>query len=95
MKEIAIKLSNVSKMPWYSYNTPASKCQIGSELINIPGSTCHGCYARRNNYSYPVVKNSMLENFNAMKLPEWKISIREHIKSKRDKTIISFVIDVS
>ena len=38
-------LTQVSKMPEYTYNLPAHECNIGSELVNVEGSVCEGCYA--------------------------------------------------
>ena len=38
-------LTQVSKMPEYTYNLPAHECNIGAELVNVEGSVCHGCYA--------------------------------------------------
>ena len=38
-------LTQVSKMPEYTYNLPAHECNVGSELVSIEGSVCHGCYA--------------------------------------------------
>ena len=38
-------LTQVSKMPEYTYNLPAHECNVGSELVNVEGSVCEGCYA--------------------------------------------------
>ena len=38
-------LSKPSKMPGYAYNLPAIHCKTGSKLAQVPGTTCHGCYA--------------------------------------------------
>ena len=46
-KKITGGLSSPSKMPGYSYNLPAIHCKTGSKLAQIPGTTCHGCYALR------------------------------------------------
>lgn len=43
-------LGKTSKMPGYSYGLDAFKCITGSELAEVPGSTCVNCYARRNFY---------------------------------------------
>ena len=50
------KLSKAGKMPSLSYSTPAQACRTGSALAAIPGSVCHGCYARKGNYVFPNVK---------------------------------------
>ena len=43
-------LSNTDKMPSKSFNLSASHCTTGSKLVNVPGSTCFGCYALKGNY---------------------------------------------
>lgn len=48
MKEaeaIAGTLGHPSKMPGFSYGISATKCHTGSQLRDVPGSVCSGCYA--------------------------------------------------
>ena len=54
-------LSNVSKMPGRSISRSAWLCKTGSKLAKIPGTVCHGCYARKGMYHMPNVKNKMIE----------------------------------
>lgn len=51
-KEIVGGLSNPSKMPCKSYSLPAAKCNVGSKLRDVSGSTCSGCYARTGCYQF-------------------------------------------
>ena len=44
-KQHAHSLSDPSKMPGYSYGTPAEACNVGSKLRTVKGSVCEGCYA--------------------------------------------------
>ena len=43
-------LSKPSKMPGYAYNLPALHCKPGAQLAQVPGTTCHGCYALKGRY---------------------------------------------
>jgi len=52
-------LSSPSKMPCYSYSLPAKDCILGSKLAQLPGTTCHGCYALKGFYVMPNVKAAM------------------------------------
>jgi hypothetical protein len=54
-------LSNTSKMPGKSISLDAFECITGSKLAEVPGSVCHGCYARKGRYRMPNVKNKMAE----------------------------------
>lgn len=44
-EQVVGSLSNPSKMPTFSWSTPANKCKIGSFLRKVKGSTCAACYA--------------------------------------------------
>jgi len=43
-------LSDTTKMPSYSFNLSALDCKTGSNLVNVKGSVCEGCYALKGNY---------------------------------------------
>ena len=64
-------LSKPSKMPWYSWSTPASKCQTGGKLQQKAGSVCEGCYAMKGFYHMPNVKNAMDRRFAAITHPDF------------------------
>lgn len=51
-----IKLGQTSKMPGFSFGLDAEKCNVGSKLRKIKGSTCEKCYAFRGRYPTPSVK---------------------------------------
>lgn len=47
-----------SKMPGTAYGLSALLCRVGRKLAERVGTICHKCYALRNNYTYPEVKES-------------------------------------
>lgn len=49
---IAGTLGAPSKMPGAAYGIDAFQCQVGDALAAVPGSVCHGCYARKNFYAH-------------------------------------------
>ena len=62
-------LSKPSKMPWYSFSTPAERCIKGSILRETEGSTCASCYARKGFYSFSTVQNALERRFSALDHP--------------------------
>ena len=64
-------LSDPSKMPGYAYNLPASKCKMGSKLVNVEGSVCAGCYALKNRYKFDNVQNAMHRRYDAIERDDW------------------------
>jgi hypothetical protein len=65
-KEITGGLSWPSKMPCPSFNLPASKCGIGSELRKIPGTVCSKCYACKGRYGFPNVQNALQKRYDGL-----------------------------
>ena len=55
-KEITGGLSKPNKMPGPAYNLPARACLTGAMLVNVPGSTCSGCYALKGRYRFGNVQ---------------------------------------
>lgn len=52
-----MRLSYTSKMPCPSFALPAGKeCPTGAKLINVEGSSCRICYARKGFYLYKEPK---------------------------------------
>ena len=76
-------LSKPSKMPGWAYGLPAKECKTGSRLRKIPGSTCHGCYALKGCYVFPVVKEAQYRRLQATKGPQWVQAMAAAINSKR------------
>lgn len=68
---IAGKLGKPSKMPGYAYGLPAKHCPVGSKLVNIPGSVCHGCYALKGRYVFPNVQRAQEVRFQSLHHPQW------------------------
>jgi hypothetical protein len=48
-------LSDVTKMPGYSWGISARRCQTGAKLARIPGTVCSKCYALKGNYVFASV----------------------------------------
>ena len=70
--EIVGGLSAPSKLPCYSYSTPATKWIVGSKLREIPGSICSKCYARKGFYTaYPVVQKALHRRYDSLGHPQW------------------------
>ena len=57
-------LSKPGKMPGSAWNIPASMCNRGSKLAKIKGTICSNCYACKNRYLFPNVKNSLHNRLN-------------------------------
>ena len=81
-KEITGGLSKPSKMPGPSYNLPASSCQTGAKLAQIPGTVCHGCYAMKGCYRFPDVKAALARRLKSLNHPEWVEAMAVLIKGK-------------
>lgn len=64
-------LSEVSKMPCYSYSTDARHCHRGGKLQKVPGSVCNKCYALRGNFVRPTVRFHLNAREEAMNHPHW------------------------
>lgn len=65
-------LSRPSKMPGYAYNLPATRCNVGSKLVNIPDTVCFDCYALKNRYKFRNVKEALERRYHAAKNnPGW------------------------
>lgn len=64
-------LGAASKMPGFTYSTPANACITGAELVKVEGSVCHGCYAMRANYKYPNVVNALSKRVSNLTHPFW------------------------
>ena len=76
-------LSKPSKMPGWAYGLPAKECKTGSKLRDIKGSTCHGCYALKGCYVFPVVQAAQYRRLASLKHPLWSGAMSLLINSKR------------
>jgi len=70
-REITGGLSKPNKMPGPSINLPATQCITGRKLVNVPGSTCSGCYALKGRYRFPNVKDAMQRRLDRLHDPRW------------------------
>jgi hypothetical protein len=82
-KEIAGGLSKPSKMPGPAYSLPAKDCKVGSKLAQIPGTTCHNCYALKGNYNFSNVKIAMQKRIDSLNHPQWVEALVTQIASSK------------
>ena len=82
-KEITGGLSAPGKMPEGSYNLPASACQTGAKLREIPGTPCWGCYAFKGRYNFPNVKDALSRRLKSLGDPQWVRAMVVLIKGKK------------
>ena len=85
-KEIMISLGRAGKMPCPTYNTPAKLCNTGSRLRKVKGSTCHGCYAMKGNYLFPMVQKGLQKRFEAFLHPRFVEAMTFMIKRHSKKS---------
>lgn len=70
-RSIAGTLGFPTKMPGTAYALPASKCIIGSKLVNVPNSVCFGCYAFIGMYSMGNAVKAMRRRLAGLSSPDW------------------------
>jgi hypothetical protein len=78
-------LSKPSKMPGWAYGIPAKECKVGSKLAKIPGTVCHGCYALKGCYVFPVVQAAQYKRLAAIDNPLWVKAMAAQILRRRSK----------
>ncbi len=82
-REITGGLSKPGKMPEGSYNLPASACQTGAKLAQIPGTPCHGCYARKGRYNFSNVQQALRKRLKSLMDPRWTEAMTVLVKGKK------------
>jgi hypothetical protein len=70
-RKIAGSLGFPSKMPGTSYGISARKCLVGSKLVKVPGSVCHGCYALKGHYRHDNVAKAHAKRLKGIYDPRW------------------------
>ena len=70
-KQITGGLSKPNKMPGPSYNLPAQACLTGAKLVQVPGSTCAGCYALKGRYRFGNVQKALNRRLKSLEDPRW------------------------
>ena len=70
-EDIVGGLSKTSKMPGWSISISARRCNVGTKLRNVKGSTCEKCYACKGMYNFPNVQNAMQGRYNALFDERW------------------------
>jgi len=76
-------LSKPNKMPGPSINLPASQCITGRKLVNVPGSTCSGCYALKGRYRFQNVRDAMRRRLARLHDPRWIDAMVTLVKDHR------------
>ena len=76
-------LSAPGKMPEGSYNLPATACQTGAKLREIPGTPCYGCYAFKGRYNFPNVKEALARRLDSLTHPDWVEAMATLVKGKK------------
>jgi hypothetical protein len=66
-------LSSPSKMPCHSYGISAYRCDTGSKLVDVVGSTCADCYALKGFYGdwNTNLHKAHQKRYEAMQKSEW------------------------
>ena len=82
-KEITGGLSAPGKMPEGSYNLPATACQTGAKLREIPGTPCWGCYAFKGRYNFPNVQAALNRRLDSLTHPDWVQAMTVLITGKK------------
>ena len=75
-------LSAPGKMPEGSYNLPATACQTGAKLREIPGTPCWGCYAFKGRYNFPNVQAALTRRLESLTHPDWVEAMATLVKGK-------------
>ena len=76
-------LSAPGKMPEGSYNLPATACQTGAKLREIPGTPCYGCYAFKGRYNFSNVKDALARRLDSLTHPQWVEAMTVLVKGKK------------
>ena len=76
-------LSAPGKMPEGSYNLPATACQTGAKLREIPGTPCWGCYAFKGRYNFPNVQAALNRRLESLTHPDWVQAMTVLITGKK------------
>ena len=82
-EEITGGLSAPGKMPEGSYNLPASACQTGAKLREIPDTPCYKCYAFKGRYNFPNVKDALERRLKSLTHPRWVEAMTTLVKKKK------------
>ena len=62
-------LSTPSKMPWFAWSIPASRCNVGGKLRQHKGTVCSKCYAHKGFYNMPRVRDALERRYQSLSNP--------------------------
>jgi len=74
-EEICHTLGKPSKMPCYSYSTPASRCIVGMKMRKVANSVCSVCYACKGFYVFKSAKTALEKRFMSLTHPLWVMAM--------------------
>jgi hypothetical protein len=63
--------STPGKMPEFAYSIPAERCNVGAKLRNVRDSVCASCYAMKNRYLFPNVREAMERRYRSLSHSDW------------------------
>lgn len=61
-KQFGVVTKGNSKIHGSTFSTDPRRCNVGSKLVNVVGSTCSGCYALKLSKVYPSAQKSWSDN---------------------------------
>ena len=88
-EDIVGGLSKPSKMPGWSTSISAKRCNVGSKLRNVKGSTCEKCYACKGMYNFPNVQDALERRYNALFDSRW-VAAMAFVIAKKCKKVSYF-----
>lgn len=74
-------LSKPGKMPCFGTSLSAKRCNVGTALRKVKGSTCKSCYACRGNYAWPTTVNAMERRYRALWDSRWTAAMVKAIRN--------------
>ena len=76
-------LSAPDKMPEGAYSIPATACQTGAKLVQVPGTPCHGCYALNGRYRFKKTQAALERRLRSLDHGSWTPAMATLIKGKK------------
>jgi hypothetical protein len=84
-EKVSHTLSTPSKMPCYSYSTPAKRCIVGMKMRSVEGSVCASCYACKGFYGFPVNQATLEKRFQSLTSELWEEAM-VYLIGKKEKS---------
>lgn len=84
-EKVSHTLSAPSKMPCYSYSTPAKRCIVGMKMRSVEGSVCASCYACKGFYGFPDTQAALEKRFQTLTDELWEEAM-VYLIGKKEKS---------